>query len=230
VLPDSLSGHAWIELHGDDGTVLLTIDITLDQFAEWNDWHSGASQTPALEKFTCSHYFGLWRSWPLIARNPTYATDPVETVQFLDSIEHLSERTTRRRVALAGSPPVRLSERPCYVGAEPRYLLPSCGDHDDGEQWAKPPMRDDVDDDGVPEQLERRPASIPDELVPVDVHGFLRSVMPSVFGAPDIATVASCVRSDSRCCAARWRGISPRRTPELQRWPEQSAGRPAPRT
>lgn len=89
-LPDSLSGHAWIELHGDDGSVLFTIDITLDQFAEWDDWYMGVGQTPALKKFTCSNYVGPWRSWPPIARNPTYAAYAEKMVQFLDYSEHLS--------------------------------------------------------------------------------------------------------------------------------------------
>lgn len=35
-LPDSLSGHAWIELRDRHGSLLFAIDITLDQFAEWD--------------------------------------------------------------------------------------------------------------------------------------------------------------------------------------------------
>lgn len=35
--PGLVSGHSW--LRDDNGIVLFTIDITLDQFAEWDDWY-----------------------------------------------------------------------------------------------------------------------------------------------------------------------------------------------
>lgn len=45
-LPDSPPGHSWIELRGDRSTALFTIDITLDQFPEWDDWYLGTAPTP----------------------------------------------------------------------------------------------------------------------------------------------------------------------------------------
>jgi hypothetical protein len=82
-LPDSLSGHAWIELRGDDGTVLFTIDITLDQFPEFDDWYMGAGPTPALGKFRRSNYVGPWRTWPEATRNRTYEAYAKKLVDFL---------------------------------------------------------------------------------------------------------------------------------------------------
>lgn len=82
-LPSSLTGHAWIELRSDDGTLLFTIDITLDQFAEWDDWYLGAGPTPAINRFSRSSYAGPWRTWPQIARNRTYAAYAQKVVQFL---------------------------------------------------------------------------------------------------------------------------------------------------
>lgn len=82
-LPGSLSGHTWIELRGDDGTVLFTIDITLDQFPEFDDWYMGAGPTPALAKFSRSNYAGPWRKWPEVARNKTYKAYATKLVNFL---------------------------------------------------------------------------------------------------------------------------------------------------
>lgn len=82
-LPNSLTGHAWIELRSDDGTLLFTIDITLDQFAEWDVWYLGAAPTPAINRFSRSNYVGPWRTWPEIARNRTYEAYAQKVVQFL---------------------------------------------------------------------------------------------------------------------------------------------------
>lgn len=72
-LPDSPSGHSWIELRGDRSTALFTIDITLDQFPEWDDWYLGTAPTPALSKFSRTGYVGPWRDWPVVATNSSYA-------------------------------------------------------------------------------------------------------------------------------------------------------------
>lgn len=80
---DSLSGHSWLELRDDYGFVLFTIDITLDQFAEWDDWYIGPGPTPARVSFGRSIYAGPWQCWPEIARNPTYDVYAAKMVQFL---------------------------------------------------------------------------------------------------------------------------------------------------
>lgn len=82
-LPESPSGHAWIELRGDEGEALFTIDITLNQFAEFDKWYMGEALTPALERFSRSNYAGPWRHWPVIRTNPTYAAYAEKLVQFL---------------------------------------------------------------------------------------------------------------------------------------------------
>ncbi len=84
-LSDSLSGHAWIELRDRDGSPLFSIDITLDQFAEWDDWHIGVGPTPARKKFSRSIYDGPWRAWPETARNQTYEAYAEKLVRFLAS-------------------------------------------------------------------------------------------------------------------------------------------------
>ncbi len=83
-LSDSVSGHVWIELCGDDGAVLFTIDITLDLLPEFDDWYMGAVPTPALAKFSRSNYVGPWCTWPEASRSTTYEAYAKRLVDFLD--------------------------------------------------------------------------------------------------------------------------------------------------
>lgn len=82
--PDSPSGHAWLELGDEKGACQLSIDITLDQFSEWQAPFIGNGTSPARERFTVPRYSGPWRAWPEIARNETYAAYAERVVAFLD--------------------------------------------------------------------------------------------------------------------------------------------------
>lgn len=82
-LPDSLSGHAWLELRDDEGRCVFTIDITLDQFDEWDAPFVGTGRTPALTKFSELDYVGPWHEWPEALRSDTFA-------QYADKmVEHM---------------------------------------------------------------------------------------------------------------------------------------------
>ncbi|MDO4070358.1 hypothetical protein QKG08_14990 [Clavibacter michiganensis] len=57
-------GHAWLELRDDDGTVLFSIDYTIEQFP----WLStvpfvGEGRTPAADEFTAVQYEGVLWDW-----------------------------------------------------------------------------------------------------------------------------------------------------------------------
>ncbi|UNK69402.1 hypothetical protein [Microbacterium sp. H1-D42] len=72
-LPEAPNGHAWLELRDDDGTRLLTIDATLDQFPWSGDGpHVGTEQTPAAQVFTTRRYEGPWEGWGVLAFDPTF--------------------------------------------------------------------------------------------------------------------------------------------------------------
>jgi len=83
-LADALAGHAWIELRDVYGAARFTIDITLDQFEEWNQWHMGESATPAIARFTRPDYAGPWRRWPAVQCNDTYAIYAEKLVRYID--------------------------------------------------------------------------------------------------------------------------------------------------
>ena len=62
-LPEAPNGHARLELRDDDGTRLLTIDATLDQFSWSGDGpHVGTEQTPAARVFSTRRYEGPWKA------------------------------------------------------------------------------------------------------------------------------------------------------------------------
>ena len=82
--PDFPSGHAWLELHGESGACLFSIDITLDQFAEWDEPFVDEAVTPARSRFTETRYSGPWREWPEVARNVTYAIYAEKVVAYLE--------------------------------------------------------------------------------------------------------------------------------------------------
>lgn len=72
-LPEGLNGHAWLELRDGDGTRLLTIDATLDQFPWSGDGpHVGTEQTPAARVFTTRRYEGPWEGWGVLTHDPSY--------------------------------------------------------------------------------------------------------------------------------------------------------------
>jgi hypothetical protein len=51
--PGEANGHAWLELRDDDGTVMFSIDYTLDQFPELsNGPFIEEGRTPAVYEFT----------------------------------------------------------------------------------------------------------------------------------------------------------------------------------
>lgn len=83
-LPDSPSSHAWLELRDENEACQFSIDITLDQFAEWNEPFVGEGPTPARTRFTETLYAGPWREWPEIARNDTYARYAAKVVAYFD--------------------------------------------------------------------------------------------------------------------------------------------------
>jgi hypothetical protein len=83
-LHDSLSGHSWLELRAEDGRTMFTVDITLDQFEEWNDWYMGVDSTPALSKFGQLIFAGPWREWPPVKTNHTFAGYAEKVVRYLE--------------------------------------------------------------------------------------------------------------------------------------------------
>ena len=72
-LPDDAAGHAWLELRDESGTSLFSIDVTLDQFQEWDKPFIGEGRTPAAERFTEARFAGPWGEWPWIQHDQTYA-------------------------------------------------------------------------------------------------------------------------------------------------------------
>ncbi|WEO76428.1 hypothetical protein BJQ94_13780 [Cryobacterium sp. SO2] len=72
-LPSSLSGHAWRELRDAEGRAVFTIDITLDQFKDFDSWYMGIEQSPARQRFSRLNFAGPWREWPVLENNKTFA-------------------------------------------------------------------------------------------------------------------------------------------------------------
>lgn len=72
-LPDSPSGHAWLELRDTDGTAMYSIDITLDQFDAWNAPYVGPGPSPAAARYRDERFAGWWRDWPVVSRNESFA-------------------------------------------------------------------------------------------------------------------------------------------------------------
>tara|TARA_R110002051_G_scaffold60578_15_gene111101 strand:+ start:3659 stop:4054 length:396 start_codon:yes stop_codon:yes gene_type:complete len=72
-LPESLSGHAWLELRCKDGDSVYSVDVTLDQFPEWNEFYVGPGRSPASTKFTQIDYVGPWEEWPVTRNNDSFA-------------------------------------------------------------------------------------------------------------------------------------------------------------
>lgn len=83
----SPSGHAWLEFCDGHEGVLYSIDITLDQFSEWQSPFVGEGSTPARSRFTVPRYDGPWREWPGSAHSDTYANYAEQVVAFLDEAE-----------------------------------------------------------------------------------------------------------------------------------------------
>lgn len=84
-LPDSLSGHAWLELHQDEAGPVFSIDITLDQFPEWDEPFIGPGWTPALTKFQRLDYSGPWNEWPATRGNSSFARYAKVMLEYLDA-------------------------------------------------------------------------------------------------------------------------------------------------
>lgn len=84
-LADSLSGHSWLELRDDEGEPLFSIDITLDQFPEWDESFIGPGRTPALTKFPKLDYAGPWKEWPVTLRNSSFARYANAMLVYLDA-------------------------------------------------------------------------------------------------------------------------------------------------
>lgn len=72
-LADDPAGHAWFELRDESGTCFYSIDVTLDQFPEWDEPFIGKGRTPAADRFTEARFAGPWDEWPLLKRDDTYA-------------------------------------------------------------------------------------------------------------------------------------------------------------
>ena len=86
-LPGSLSGHAWLELRDDEGRPLFSIDITLDQFSEWDEPFIGSGRTPALMKFPKLDYAGPWKEWTVTRSNSSFARYANAMLVYLDAGE-----------------------------------------------------------------------------------------------------------------------------------------------
>lgn len=84
-LPDSLSGHAWLELRDYEDGSLFSIDITLDQFSEWDEPFIGPGRTPALTKFPKLDYVGPWKDWPVTRSNSSFARYANAMLAYLDA-------------------------------------------------------------------------------------------------------------------------------------------------
>ena len=72
-LADDPAGHAWLELRDESGTCLYSIDVTLDQFQEWDEPFIGEGRTPAADRFTEVRFAGPWCEWPLLQHDERYA-------------------------------------------------------------------------------------------------------------------------------------------------------------
>lgn len=59
-------GHAWLEWRSADGAALYSIDVTIDQFDEWDEPFIGEGVTPAAEKFSPVRYAGPLWGWPYL--------------------------------------------------------------------------------------------------------------------------------------------------------------------
>lgn len=72
--PEDASGHAWLEVHDDNGLLQFTIDATLNQFTEWNEPCIDVGVTPAALVFTQPRYAGHWTAWPVLDHNDSCRT------------------------------------------------------------------------------------------------------------------------------------------------------------
>lgn len=70
-LEDDPAGHVWLERRNDSGDTLMSVDITLDQFREWDAPYIGPGESPARSKYVETRFEGPWREWPMASHDPS---------------------------------------------------------------------------------------------------------------------------------------------------------------
>ena len=66
---DDPRGHAWLEKQSVKSGELISIDITLDQFREWDEPFIDYGESPASSVYSVVQYRGPWRDWPILREN-----------------------------------------------------------------------------------------------------------------------------------------------------------------